>query len=133
MLAATASALTALTVSAAAAELPPAPPVGACTDCIGEVDSTLNVCALDRQSCVSTQNEDEDHFVAPWQYSLTANRAAAIRQLISVATGMKMCGQFGTERTASALGPNLDVPSWQRMKWCMHCVMWVDITFTSNV
>ncbi|KAK9809270.1 hypothetical protein WJX72_012458 [[Myrmecia] bisecta] len=61
------------------------PQVGSCTDCIGEVEGTLNACALNAQSCISTQNDDELHFVAPWQYD--EDREKAISHLIDVATG----------------------------------------------
>ena len=71
--------------SCAAADLPASPPVGTCTDCIGEVNGTLNACTLSSASCVSSQNEDEDHFMAPWQYSNTIE--AAINDLVAVATG----------------------------------------------
>jgi len=54
-------------------------------ECVGEVEGTLNTCSLDKPSCVSTQNDDEPHFVAPWMYD--CGREEAIEQLISVATG----------------------------------------------
>ena len=59
--------------------------VGSCIDCVGEVGGTLNVCPLDTLSCSSTQNDDEQHFVAPWMYD--CSREEAIEQLVSVATG----------------------------------------------
>lgn len=68
-----------------AAELPAPPPTGSCTDCIGEFNGTLNDCRLDSLSCVSTQNDDELHFMAPWQY--TSNTSEAIDSLVAVATG----------------------------------------------
>ncbi len=32
----------------------------------GESETTLNVCDEEAASCVSTQNDDEAHFLAPW-------------------------------------------------------------------
>lgn len=78
--------------SCVAADLPPSPPTGACTDCIGELNGTLNACTLNSASCVSSQNEDEDHFMAPWQYS--SSTEAAVASLVEVATGsycLSMC------------------------------------------
>ena len=71
--------------SCAAVDIPPPPVVGSCTDCIGELNGTLNACTLSSASCVSTQNEDEDHFMAPWQYN--SSTEAAVDRLIAVATG----------------------------------------------
>ncbi len=51
----------------------------------GEVETTLNVCSESSVSCVSTQNDDEAHFLPPWSYDGT--REAAVLRLISVATG----------------------------------------------
>ena len=62
--------------------------MGSCTDCIGEVNGTLNACTLSSASCVSSQNEDEDHFMAPWQYPNSTD--AAIDNLVAVATGEKV-------------------------------------------
>ena len=42
------------------------------------MDSTLNVCAEDSRSCISTYNEDQDHFVAPWMY-VSFDRAVDVR------------------------------------------------------
>ena len=33
---------------------------------VGEQYNNLNACALNTQSCVSTQNDDEKHFIPPW-------------------------------------------------------------------
>jgi hypothetical protein len=68
---------------AAAASLPP--PIGDCTDCLGEVNSTLNACPLSKTSCVSTLNDDEAHFAAPWEFNVQT--AAAVDRLLEVATG----------------------------------------------
>ena len=59
--------------------------VGDCTDCIGEVNGTLNACSLSTDSCVSTLNDDELHFLAPWEYD--GPMEDAIDRLISIATG----------------------------------------------
>ena len=70
---------------ALAANLPEEPPIGDCTDCIGEVNATLNACPLESESCVSTLNDDEAHFVAPWSYDGPLEDAVA--GLVDVATG----------------------------------------------
>ena len=54
----------ALVAFKAAAEVA-APQLGDCPECIGEFNSTLNACSLDSISCVSTLNDEEQHFVAP--------------------------------------------------------------------
>lgn len=72
--------------SSAAAPVGIQPPLeGDCPDCIGEVNSTLNTCPLSSESCVSTLNDDELHFAAPWQYEGTP--ATAVDELIRIATG----------------------------------------------
>ena len=38
-----------------------------------------------KQSCTSSQNDDEEHFTAPWAYP--GDRAEAMRRLVAVATG----------------------------------------------
>lgn len=68
-----------------AAAPPPPPPTGACSDCVGEIDSTLNACNLTSPSCVSSQNEDESHFEAPWQYE--GSQKEAVKRLIKAVTG----------------------------------------------
>jgi hypothetical protein len=52
---------------------------------VGEQFNNLNACALASPSCVSTQNDDEKHFIPPWQYD--GPQAAAIDRLVSLATG----------------------------------------------
>ncbi|KAK9792470.1 hypothetical protein WJX73_000761 [Symbiochloris irregularis] len=74
-----------VTRSAGAAELPAEPRVGACIDCIGEVNGDLNACEFNSASCISTQNDDEAHFVAPWTYD--SSKKDAVSHLIDVATG----------------------------------------------
>eukprot|EP00208_Stichococcus_sp_RCC1054_P006789 CAMPEP_0206142630 /NCGR_PEP_ID=MMETSP1473-20131121/17675_1 /ASSEMBLY_ACC=CAM_ASM_001109 /TAXON_ID=1461547 /ORGANISM="Stichococcus sp, Strain RCC1054" /LENGTH=319 /DNA_ID=CAMNT_0053537703 /DNA_START=96 /DNA_END=1055 /DNA_ORIENTATION=+ len=71
--------------SAAAVPIPPAPAVGNCPDCVGEVESTLNSCGEASPSCVSTSNDDEAHFLAPWSYD--GSREKAIEHLITISTG----------------------------------------------
>lgn len=71
---------------ARAADLVPPPSIGDCPECIGEVKNTLNTCKLDSISCISTLNDDEVHFQAPWQYD-EMSRDDAIAQLIYIATG----------------------------------------------
>ena len=34
---------------------------------LGEINGVLNACPLNSLSCASTQNDDEAHFIAPWQ------------------------------------------------------------------
>ena len=57
--------------AAAAVPVPAAPQTGDCTSCIGEVNETLNTCNLDTPSCISTLNDDEGHFAAPWMVRAT--------------------------------------------------------------
>ena len=67
------------------ADLPMAPPAGDCPECIGEINNSLNACEYSAASCVSSQNDDEKHFVLPWQYE--GNQASAISNLLDIATG----------------------------------------------
>ena len=62
-----------------------APAVGDCADCIGEYNGYLNSCERSSSSCVSSQNDDAERFVAPWAYE--GDRATAMRRLVDVATG----------------------------------------------
>ena len=34
---------------------------------LGEINGVLNACPLNSLSCASTQNDDEAHFIPPWQ------------------------------------------------------------------
>uniref|UniRef100_A0A061RVU9 Uncharacterized protein n=1 Tax=Tetraselmis sp. GSL018 TaxID=582737 RepID=A0A061RVU9_9CHLO len=84
------------------AQLVPEPQIGDCIDCLGEVKGTLNTCSLSAPSCVSSQNDDEAHFVAPWMYDLPQDKA--LEQLIVVATGgpydpMALQTPFGRSRS----------------------------------
>lgn len=45
----------------------------------GQVNETLNACPLDAPSCISTLNDDELHFAAPWQAGCGAWRAVPCR------------------------------------------------------
>lgn len=56
--------------------------------CLGEVNNTLNACSLSTDSCVSTFNDDELHFAAPWEFDIP--RDDAIQLLVDVATGKKL-------------------------------------------
>eukprot|EP00889_Picochlorum_renovo_P004875 jgi/Picre1/31905/NNA_007253.t1 len=55
---------------------------GSCNgpDCIGEINETLNTCSMNLDSCVSTLNDDESHFIAPWEFE--SDRSEAIEKLI---------------------------------------------------
>lgn len=86
LLASTASLAGAYSSPAAEQSLPTEPPVGNCIDCIGEVNGDLNACAYATTSCVSTQNDDEAHFIPPWTYE-GMKAKDAVQKLISVATG----------------------------------------------
>lgn len=77
--------LVATPLAANAEPIPPAPQLGDCFECLGEVNNTLNACSLEAQSCYSTLNDDELHFAPPWQYE--SSTPEAIEHLIAVATG----------------------------------------------
>lgn len=83
------------------------PPAKICDgpDCLGEVNETLNACALNKPSCVSTLNDDEAHFMAPWEFEM--DRDEAIERLVSVSTGGAYAPQmietpFGVSQTDAA-------------------------------
>ncbi|KAK3283533.1 hypothetical protein CYMTET_8766 [Cymbomonas tetramitiformis] len=61
------------------------PEVGDCPDCIGVLNGLLNSCPPETISCVSSQNDDESHFIKPWIYP--GDRIEAMNQLVEVATG----------------------------------------------
>lgn len=50
-----------------------------------QVNDTLNSCAFDAASCISTSNDDKKHFTAPWSYD--GDPAEAVDRLVAVATG----------------------------------------------
>lgn len=62
-----------------------APSVGDCADCVGVVNDLLNSCPEETEACISSQNDDEYHFAAPWAYP--GDRTAAMRRLVAVAVG----------------------------------------------
>ena len=41
---------------------------------LGEINGVLNACPLNSLSCASTQNDDQDHFIPPWQARLPVIR-----------------------------------------------------------
>ena len=65
---------------------PPCPPPPALPPRLPpQVNETLNACPLDAASCVSTLNDDEAHFSAPWEFD--GSRDDAVAALIAVVTG----------------------------------------------
>ena len=62
----------------------PAPPAGDCPECVGVLNDLLNSCPAESEACVSSQNDDESHFAAPWAYS--GARADAMRRVVEVVT-----------------------------------------------
>lgn len=86
-------------------ELPPPAKICDGPDCLGEVNETLNACGLNKASCVSTLNDDESHFMAPWEFEM--DRDEAIGKLVSVSTGGAYAPQmietpFGVSQTDAA-------------------------------
>ena len=77
------AATSAAEAAAAGAALPPGVPPPPAD--LGEVGGTLNDCPEAAASCVSSFSDDPRFFAAPWEYE--GPRAAAISDLISVATG----------------------------------------------
>lgn len=53
-----------------------------------QVNSGLNICELSSTSCVSTQNDEEDHFLPPWIYE--GGLRDAVQRLKDVATGRSL-------------------------------------------
>ena len=60
------------------------PSVGDCPECVGVLNGLLNSCPAESEACVSSQNDDESHFAAPWAYS--GARADAMRRIVEVVT-----------------------------------------------
>ena len=52
---------------------------------LAQVNDTLNSCAFDAASCISTSNDDKKHFTAPWSYD--GDPVEAADRLVAVATG----------------------------------------------
>ena len=69
--------------------VPPAAPVCDGPDCLGyagtEGNETLNACSMNKISCVSTMNDDESHFMAPWEFDVDSS--SAIDRLLDISTG----------------------------------------------
>jgi len=80
----------------------PPPAEGACADCIGEYGGYLNSCDRASSSCVSSQNDDAERFVAPWAYE--GDRATAMRRLVDVATGRATPRGGALSRRGSGIG-----------------------------
>lgn len=74
----------ALVAGPAFASASPAPPAGDCPECVGVLNDLLNSCPAESEACVSSQNDDETHFAAPWAYS--GARADAMRRVVEVVT-----------------------------------------------
>lgn len=74
----------ALCAGPAFASASPAPPAGDCPECVGVLNDLLNSCPAESEACVSSQNDDESHFAAPWAYS--GARADAMRRVVEVVT-----------------------------------------------
>jgi len=70
--------------AASVSELAP-PQVGDCPDCVGVLNGLLNSCPPETVSCVSSQNDDEAHFIKPWIYE--ESRTDAMEKLMYIATG----------------------------------------------
>ena len=51
-----------------------------------QVNSGLNICELSSRSCVSSQNDEEDHFLPPWIFE--GSLGEAVQRLKAVATGV---------------------------------------------
>ena len=69
---------------------------------VGEQFNNLNACALASASCVSTQNDDEKHFIPPWQYD--GPQATAIARLVAIATGVRLAVLLNVYRTSMLFG-----------------------------
>ena len=83
------------------------PIVGDCPECVGVVNDLLNSCPPETEACVSSQDDDEYHFTAPWAYP--GDRATAMRRLVAVATGAE-AGRFAGEASPGAdAGASIDV------------------------
>ena len=86
------------------------PPEGDCPECVGVLNDLLNSCPDTSEACVSSQNDDEAHFIAPWAYP--GDRSDAMRRLVAVAVGEeagRVPGARVNTRQETAADPNIDV------------------------
>ena len=83
-----------------------APREGDCPECVGVVNDLLNSCPEETEACVSSQNDDEYHFAAPWAYP--GDRATAMRRLVAVAVGTERGRAVGTTDVITRPGSTLD-------------------------
>tara|TARA_B110000971_G_scaffold213690_1_gene244824 strand:+ start:2763 stop:3596 length:834 start_codon:yes stop_codon:yes gene_type:complete len=63
----------------------PRPPEGDCPECVGVISDLLNSCPAESEACVSSQNDDEAHFCAPWAYG--GDRKAAMEFFAATVIG----------------------------------------------
>ena len=73
------------------------PTVGDCPECVGVINELLNSCPPETEACVSSQDDNEEHFIAPFAYP--GDRTTAMRRLVAVATGVE-AGRVAGEVTA---------------------------------
>ena len=73
------------------------PTVGDCPECVGVINELLNSCPPETEACVSSQDDNEEHFIAPFAYP--GDRTSAMRRLVAVATGVE-AGRVAGEVTA---------------------------------
>ena len=83
------------------------PIVGDCPECVGVVNDLLNSCPPETEACVSSQDDDEYHFTAPWAYP--GDRATAMRRLVAVATGAEAGRSAGEASPGADAGASIDV------------------------
>ena len=76
------------------------PTVGDCPECVGVINELLNSCPPETEACVSSQDDNEEHFIAPFAYP--GDRTTAMRRLVAVATGVE-AGRVAGEVTADGL------------------------------
>ncbi|GBF91624.1 hypothetical protein Rsub_04364 [Raphidocelis subcapitata] len=115
LLAAAAAAAASPAAAADAPPPPPPPPASAWAGVgVGEVGGTLNDCADSALSCASSMSEDAAHFTAPWEWD-APDRAAAVEQLISVATG----GQYDPGLSRDALNGSVGISRGDAAKFIL--------------
>ena len=81
--------------------------MGDCPECVGVVNDLLNSCPPETEACVSSQDDDEYHFTAPWAYP--GDRATAMRRLVAVATGAEAGRSAGEASPGADAGASIDV------------------------